>query len=95
MAEVNRSHFVSLSHLYSYELINIKFSHRLCTQTSELNILMKKFLEWRLISKKGYNFVKRDVWVEGDRIHYELHMNFHINTFSHRLYTRFILHLNK
>ena len=96
MAEVNTSHFVSLSYLYSYEFINIKFSHRLCTQTSELNILMeKKCLEWSLIIKKGYNFVKWDVWVEGDRIHYELHMNFHIDTFSHRLYTRFILHLNK
>ena len=31
------------------------------------------------------------MWFEGDRIHYGLHMNFHINTFSHRLYTRFIL----
>ena len=95
MGEVNTSHFVSLSYLYSYESINIKFSHRLCTQTSELNILMKKMSGMETNIKKGYNFVKWDVWVEGDRIHYELHMNFHINTFSHRLYTRFILHLNK
>ena len=60
----------------------IEFVHKIQSQV--------KCLEWRLIIKKRYNFFKRDVWVEGDRI-----MNFHINTFSHRLYTRFILHLNK
>ena len=61
------------------EFMNIIFSQRLCTQTSELNISMKKkCLGKRLISKKGYNFVQKDVWFEGDRIRYGLRMNFHI-----------------
>ena len=27
---------------------------------------------------KGYNFVQKDVWFEGDRIRYGLRMNFNI-----------------
>ena len=68
--------------------MNIKFSRRLCTNILELNISMKKkFLGWRLISKKGYNFIQKDVWFEGDRIPYGLRMNFHFPIgFIHIIY---------
>ena len=59
---------------------------------------MKKCLEWRLISKKGYNFVKRDVWVEGDRMYTMSYIHVWIFTLIHfpiGFIHVFMLHLNK
>ena len=46
---------------------------------------------WRLISKKGYNFVQKMCGLKVKGYAMDLRINFHINKFPHRLYTYIVI----